>query len=66
MGIKTSYEITCNLCGNTHKGDSNVLPRFWLNMLIENPYVDRDFTEKHICNCCALDIHDRHKKSKSA
>ena len=61
MGTKATYETTCDLCGNSTKHDTDGVPKGWMNFLIENRYVDRDFTEKHICNKCAKEISERYK-----
>jgi len=63
MSITKTFKFICNLCGNKEENESGVIPSGWLNMLIENPMLDRDFTEKHICVKCVNEIHTRHRKA---
>ena len=57
-------KFMCNLCGASKEKELGRLPLGWLNMLIENPMLDRYFTEKHICADCVKDICKRGKLTK--
>lgn len=61
MAKELTALFTCDLCGDKTKSPSNQVPQGWINKLIQNPHVDRDFTEKHVCDECCLDIKKRHK-----
>jgi ribosomal protein L37AE/L43A len=58
---KTEYIFTCEICGDTGKTGSGKPPANWVEISVENRYVDRDFTDKHVCDECCLTIKKRHE-----
>lgn len=62
MAKTAEYKFRCDLCGAIETSKEDQLPKKWLNFLVENPFVSRDFTEKHICNDCCKEISERYAK----
>ena len=55
VSVKTTIEYICDLCDRQLEG-SYFLPKDWAKIVIENPQLERDFKDKHICGVCAKDI----------
>ena len=57
MSVIIVTKYVCDICSNTaeEKGAST-LPLGWVKVVIENRYVDRDFTDKHVCKSCVGEI----------
>ena len=47
----------CDLCGsNAEETGQYAIPTGWAKITIENKYLDRDFTDKHVCQDCVIAI----------
>jgi hypothetical protein len=55
VSIKTTKEYTCDICSG-RSGEVESLPKKWAKVVVENKYVDRDFTDKHVCDECCKEI----------
>lgn len=62
MPVKTIKMWSCDLCGTTKKEETNIKPRGWADISIENPYCERSFTDKCVCTSCIEQIMKRSKQ----
>lgn len=53
---KTTYTFSCDLCDRNQITEANDLPTGWVNLSIESKFIDRCWTEKHICKECVSQI----------
>jgi hypothetical protein len=53
--IVTKY--VCDLCAKPAEEKGQVaLPLGWVKVVIESRFVERDFTDKHVCKSCVGEI----------
>lgn len=52
MSDSVVHHFKCDLCAAEGQTSSGSLPAGWVKVVIENRYVDRDFTDKHVCRGC--------------
>ena len=48
--------LKCDLCGTAKTVADWDMPKGWVVVVLENPYVDRDFYDRHVCDSCAKQI----------
>lgn len=51
--IKPAYECTCDVCGNSVRGDT--LPANWMCLVIRFPSYNRQTANVHVCDKCCKD-----------
>lgn len=52
MSGTTVTKYLCDLCDAKAEEVGSRVPAGWVKIIIENRYVDRDFTDKHVCPSC--------------
>lgn len=52
MAITTEAKWSCDLCSTTKTAKPGETPKGWVKICLENPYVDRDFYDKTVCDSC--------------
>ena len=57
MTCSTINRYLCDLCSQKAADtETNLLPTGWVKVVIESRYLDRDFTDKHVCLHCVAEI----------
>lgn len=56
MSVETTTKYYCDICQTIGKSKTGGIPDGWVLIVVENKYVDRDFTDKHVCDKCANEI----------
>lgn len=53
MAVIKKIEMKCDLCGTTKTVAEGYTPKDWVIVGLENPFVERDFYDRHVCDRCA-------------
>jgi ribosomal protein L40E len=57
VSVTTVAKYVCDLCGAKDDGaGSSFPPQGWVKIVVEDYYVERSFTDKHVCKKCAHEI----------
>ena len=59
--VVTKY--ACDLCGRKIEAVGTYsLPKGWVKIVVENLFLDRDWTDKHVCEKCVEEITSKETK----
>ena len=56
MAIEKLVKYRCDVCAKEETVLASTGVRGWTEVCVENLYIDRDWTDKHICPKCSTEI----------